>query len=290
MATASGPLMPRKQLAAELRRLREEAGATLEDVSGALMISTSKLSRLENAQGRPQPRDVRDLIRYYGLDNTPQAEKYMRWVKTASTRAWWDDYSDTVRDGLDIYLATETEASTVRVYTIPVLPVLLQTPEYTQALIERMEPWRSIRELEQLLEVRARRRQALEFRDGKRPLRLLAATHESSIRQMVGSTEIMRAQLEHLIKQSAMPNIELRILPFSATPPFTSTCMYAYFEFDDYAHDLVSIETHAGFRNIETPELVRKYRRYYDQLFESSLDLDESRKLIRSVRDEFFTR
>ena len=35
------------------------------------MISTSKLSRLENAQGRPQPRDIRDLVRYYGIEDAP---------------------------------------------------------------------------------------------------------------------------------------------------------------------------------------------------------------------------
>jgi hypothetical protein len=42
--------------------------------------STSKLSRLENAQGSPQPRDFRDLIRHYGIEGTQLAGKLMRWV------------------------------------------------------------------------------------------------------------------------------------------------------------------------------------------------------------------
>ena len=58
----TGPLGPRRAIATNLKRLREESGQSLNDVATPLMISTSKLSRLENAQGKPNPRDIRDLI------------------------------------------------------------------------------------------------------------------------------------------------------------------------------------------------------------------------------------
>ncbi|MEV4318513.1 helix-turn-helix transcriptional regulator [Actinocrispum sp. NPDC049592] len=284
-----GPLMPRKQLANALKELREASGATLEDVATALLISTSKLSRLENAQGKPQPRDVRDLIRHYRIENTDQARQLTRWARAAGERAWWEDYD--LSSGLSDYLATEAEASIARVYTIPVLPVLLQTREYTRALLKRMEPLRSPSELEQLLEVREKRKAALKSREDQdlAPLRLIAVTHESSVRQLVGSAEIMRGQLDYLIEQSGMSNVELRVLPFSATPPFTSTGMYAYFEFDDYDRDIVSVETHAGFFYIEEKDRVGRYRRYYDELVRTALDPDESRQLIHAVKEEFFT-
>jgi transcriptional regulator with XRE-family HTH domain len=290
MATTPGPVMPRRRLAAELRRQREAARLTLEEVANELLISTSKLSRLEKAQGSPQARDVRDLIRLYKLEGTETAEQLMRWVRAARRRAWWHDYTDTIAaSGLDTHVATEAEASVIRVYTIPVLPVLLQTPAYTRALYERMEPWWSAHDLERLLQVRALRREALEKRDGMAPLRLVAVTHESSIRQAVGDSAIMREQLDYLIERSEMSYVELRILPFSVTPPFTSTCMWAYFEFEgSYDRDLVHVETHAGFRYIETADLVNRYRRYYDELVRSSLDPDRSRELIGSVRRESF--
>ena len=60
------------------------------------MISTSKLSRLENAQGKPPPRDIRDLIRYYGIEGTPLAGKLQRWVAAAQRPEWWTDYDDAV--------------------------------------------------------------------------------------------------------------------------------------------------------------------------------------------------
>ncbi len=73
MDKVTGPLGPRRGIATALRQLREDSGKLLNDVAGDLMISTSKLSRLENAQGKPLPRDIRDLIRYYGIDGTPLA-------------------------------------------------------------------------------------------------------------------------------------------------------------------------------------------------------------------------
>lgn len=288
MTSVPGPVRPRKLLGAELRRLREEAGLTLEDLEQALLISKSKLSRLETAQGSPRVRDVRDLIRHYGLEGSVKAEQFMRWLRAANKKEWWHSYLPAIKGGLDLHVAMEAEAAVIRVYTIPVLPVLLQIPDYTRALYQRMEPWHSEEELEKLLEVRHMRRLALDYRDGLPRLKLVAVTHESSIRQMVGDASIMRAQLSHLIERSTLPNVELRVLPFAKTPPFTSTCMWAYFEFDDSEGDVVHVETHAGFGSIETAEHVERYRGYHDELMRSSLDPDETRQLITAVRDETF--
>ncbi len=290
MASVQGPVMPRKRIAAELRRLREEAGRTLEQVAGELMISTSKLSRLENAQGSPQARDVRDLINYYKIDGTELAAKLTRWVRAAHRQGWWNDYSDAITGDLDTHIAYETEASTARVYTIPALPVLLQTPEYARAYYEGNEPWRTSDELDALVELRQRRQAALDNRSEIGPLRLIAVTHETGLHQLIGGPETMHRQLDYLVERSTAANIELRVLPFSVPLPFTSTCMYAYFEFNDTLdRDVVAVETHAGFRYIETTNRVSQYRKHYEQLLESSLSTDDSRALIRSVQAELLS-
>lgn len=254
------------------------------------MVSTSKLSRLENAQGSPQPRDVRDLIRYYRVDGTERAQRLMNWASAARREGWWTRYVPALTGGLDIHLAYETEVAVARFYTIPVLPGLLQTERYMRALYERMEAGRPPGELDQLVKVRLKRQEALQERDDDLgPLQLIAVTHESSLHQLVGSTEIMREQLDRIVELSHASNIELRVLPFSVTPPFTSTCMYAHFTFHDEAdRDVVSIETHAGFSFLDTERKVAKYRAYYDDLYNSSLDAEQTRELIQKVRTERF--
>ncbi|HEX3591557.1 MAG TPA: helix-turn-helix transcriptional regulator, partial [Pseudonocardiaceae bacterium] len=101
MAAIQGPVLPRKRIAAELKRLREQSGLTLEQVAEELLISTSKLSRLENAQGSPQARDVRDLINFYKIDGTDLAAKLTRWVRASHRQGWWHDYSDAITGDLD---------------------------------------------------------------------------------------------------------------------------------------------------------------------------------------------
>jgi transcriptional regulator with XRE-family HTH domain len=287
--SVTGPLVPRRRLAAELRRLRDEAHLTLEQVGAELMISTSKLSRLENAQGSPQARDVRDLVRFYGIEGTELADRLLRLAQAGRRQGWWNDYSEEVTRGLDAHLAYESDAIVARVYTIPVIPALLQTPEYTRAMYKSMEPWHSEKAFGELIEIRAHRKEALRSREFLPQLEYIAVTHESSVRQQVGSPEIMRSQLDSLIEVSRRSNIQLYILPFTAQPVFTCTCMYSYFEYgEDIDQDVVHIETHAGFRHVEDVEDVRRYRRYYEDLVAASLTMDKSRSLIREVRDELY--
>lgn len=281
----SGPLTPRRAIGAAIKKRREDAGQSLQEVADELMISRSKLSRLENAQGRPQPRDIRDLIRHFGIQGTPEASRLQRWVQDAQRTGWWSEYDVlTGTSGLEAHVAYETDATVVRTYTIPFLPALLQTQDYATAVFREMER-RPADEINELVQVRLKRQETLISRDEMPPLELVAVTHEATLRQLVGSAEIMRTQLDALAERPLTPNVQLYVLPFSAQPLFSMTCMYAYFEYQD-ADNLVHIETHGGFTIIDDPMQVARYRRAHDALVHAALNEDESRQLIRSIRNE----
>ena len=280
----TGPLVPRRAIADNLRRLRDESGESLNDVASELLISTSKLSRLENAQGKPNPRDIRDLIHHYNIQGTSLARSLTRWVKDAQEPGWWTNFDDEVVEQMDAHLSYETDAAVERVYTLPFVPALLQLPEYAEAIFRDMEH-RSEEQIPQLLEVRRRRQQALVSREDLDPLELIAVTYESSLRQMVGSPDVMRRQLDELVERSTAPNVRLRVLPFDAPLTFSMTCMYAHFEYKDAGEsDIVNIETPAGFFSVEDPQQVRKYREAHEALMTASLGEADSRDLIHSIR------
>ena len=67
MTWSPGPVVTRRRLGGELRRLREGLGLKLEDVARSLECSPSKVSRLENGKGVPRWRDVRDMLDVYGV-------------------------------------------------------------------------------------------------------------------------------------------------------------------------------------------------------------------------------
>jgi transcriptional regulator with XRE-family HTH domain len=281
----TGPLGPRRGIAAAVKKLREDRGQLLAEAAQDLMMSSSKLSRLENAQGMPLPRDIRDIISYYEIEGTPLATRLERWVKAAQRRGWWTDFDDEVIEGLDAHLAHEVDASVERVYTMPFVPVLLQTLDYARAVFRDMEH-RPGEEIRQLLALRLRRQEALRSREGLEPLKLIAVTHEASLHQVVGSAAIMREQLDELAERSAAPNVSLRVLPFTARPIFSMTCMYALFEYKDAGEsDIVNIETHAGFFSVEDMDEVKRYRAAHDALVQASLTEEASRDLICKIRD-----
>jgi hypothetical protein len=286
----TGALGPRRAIAAALRQLRNEAGKSLDTVERELgkEISTSKLSRLENAQGKPRRSDIMYLISYYEIEGTPLASQLRRWVNAAQRPSWWTDYDADLLEpgGLDAHLGYEADAVVERAYTLPFVPALLQTTDYAEAVFRNMER-RSEDKIRQFLEVRERRKEALSYREGLDPLKLIAVTHESSLRQSVGSPSVLRDQLDALLERSQAPNICLHVLPFTAPAVLTITCMYAYFEYqdaDNLERDVVHIETHAGFLTIEEPKRVAAYREAHDALIKASLNEDDSRRLISAVR------
>lgn len=293
MDRVTGPLAPRRAIATVLRQLREEAGKSLNDVAEDLLISRSKLSRLENAQGKPLPRDIRDLIRYYKIEGSPAAGSLQRWVKDAQRQGWWTEFDVLLgTGGLDAHVAYEADAAVERTYTLPFLPALLQTDDYAAAIFRDMDG-RSDEEIRQLVEVQRIRQAAVTSREELPPLELVAVTHESALRQVIGSAALMRAQLDALVERSASQRVRLYVLPFTATPVFSMTCTYAYFEFrdsDSPDQDIVQVETPAGFLTLEDSTQVARYRAAHDSLVQAALTQDESRARIREIRDELSTR
>jgi hypothetical protein len=166
---------------------------------------------------------------------------------------------------------------------MPFFPALLQTEAYVRALYRSLEPWRGNDEVDELIRLHKRRQELLDAPDGRPPLDLIVVCHESALRQVVGDRQILHDQLKAVDEAVDRDNVELRVLPFDTSPPFTATGMYTYFEFaDSLDRDVVHIETHAGYRLLETTRSLQQYRRYIDELLRRSASVERSRASIRS--------
>ncbi|MFA1550442.1 helix-turn-helix domain-containing protein [Actinomadura chokoriensis] len=65
------PYVRRQRLATELRKLREERGLMADELAKRIHYSRMKISRLENAHGRP---DVADVITILDALNVPEKQ------------------------------------------------------------------------------------------------------------------------------------------------------------------------------------------------------------------------
>jgi hypothetical protein len=284
MPSPQGPLLPRRRLGAELKRLRGDR--TLDEVAAETLISTSKLSRLENGQGVPQPRDIRDLINCYSADR-PTADRLRRWMNEGRRQAWWREYSDVLTESVDVFLDYESGASMIRIYSPMILPGLLQTEAYATRLIRTLRPQLTHEEVGKLVQVRLRRQDILQNGEAE-PTRLMAVIDEAAIRRTLalGVDADARAQLLHLREASRQRNISIRILPFEAGLHAGSMGIFTVFQFsDDIDRDVVSVETHSGDRYLEEQSRVLEYLRLFDSVSHQALDNAESRRLLTRLVD-----
>jgi len=279
MATAEGPLLPRRRLGAELRRLRDTR--TLEQVADDTLISTSKLSRLENGQGVPQPRDIRDLISYYEVD-APTADRLRKWMSTGRRQAWWKEYSEVISQPFDAYLDFESGASVIRAYAQSVIPGLLQTPEYAAHILRAIPPKKASGHIAQLVEIRTRRQEILLASDS--PTRLITVIDEAALRRIIGSEEETWRQLDRLKQLADTRRVTIQVLPFEAGAHAGLMGMFTIFQFaDEIDRDIVSVETHSGDRYLEEESSVLEYLRLFDSVSHTAMDPSDSQAFLTKI-------
>lgn len=212
MGTRSGPPMVRRQLGAELRRLREQTGRTSVDVARELGWSDSKLSRIETARIGVSADDLDLLGRLYRIDEA-RRDRLRELNRQSQKRAWWEAYGDVLLDQYEAYIGYETEASGIFAYHTMVVPGLLQTDEYARAVTEGDSSIRDPEVIEQLVTVRMAR-QAILSRQPSPQLRVIL--DEAVVRRQIGGFDVMHRQLRRLIAQGQRENISIRLLPFNA--------------------------------------------------------------------------
>lgn len=279
MPSPQGPLLPRRRLGTELKRLR--GTKTLDEVAADTLISTSKLSRLENGQGVPQQRDIRDLIDYYGADRIT-GDRIRRWMTEGRRQAWWKEYSDVVRDTADTLFDFESGASVIRVYSPILLPGLLQTEAYARRLMATLYPNYTASQVDKIVEIRQRRQQIL-LSDADDASHLQAVVDEAAVlrARAAGTDDDARTQLGHLHDISRRPNVSIRILPLAAGLHAGVMGLFEIYQFSsDIDRDIVHIETHSGDRFLEEQSSVLEYLRLFDAVSHRALDNDQSRDLL----------
>ncbi len=285
MSTRTGRSVSQRRAAAELKRLRELALLTADEVAQRLGWSASKVSRVENARIRLKPGDVELLLGLYEV-NDEQRDKLISLAEEDSHKRWWDAYSDILSPGNLTLISFEAEASSALNYEPMVIPGLLQTESYARQVI-RM--WRTVMptpppELDRRLEVRLTRQRII-FSDN--PMKLSVIVDKAVLRRQIGERAVMHEQLQHLAKVSERPNIELKILPLSGEH-VTSSGPLMSLRIPDFG-DVVYLEDFSDGRlYIDDDALIYQHALVFEKLSQASLDFDESRQLIRRTAEELW--
>jgi len=275
------PTVRRRRLAAELRRLRDGARLTGDQVAERLGWSPSKISRYELARTGLNPADVGKLLDLYGVDGR-QRDELLALAREARLRGWWQAYSDALPEDFLAFIGLEAEARSVRQWHAEVVPGLLQTQAYAREVLRGFQKVAIVtpRQIERRLQARLERQQLL-LREP--PPELHIVLDESVLLRRLGDNATMDAQLRRMAEVSQLPSVTLQILPLDRQHPLMLGS-FVLLTFGDERqatlHDVVSTEHLTSEQNLEDEADTYTYRLAFDFLTEVSLGPDESLELI----------
>ena len=279
------PTVHRRRLGSELRRLRETAGRTHREVAAHLDCSQGKISQIELGRVPVRTSDVRLMAEFYGAAGE-QLEALVDLAQDSKQRGWWQQYPSTAqRPGLQTYLGLETSAKAVSCYGTDPLPELLQTADYSRALLTTDVQVFTDDELDERLTVTTTRQQRLL---GDHPLELWAVLDESALRRAVGGPGVMRSQLEHLVLLGYRRNVTIQVLTFSAGGHPLSGDRVAVFSFPNEADpQVVHLGDSANSRFLDKATDTADYLKAFEQVCTGALNPKDSSAFISAIADEF---
>jgi len=285
VSSTPSPIVRRRRLGSELRRLRETAGLTGDQVIELLgWASASKLSRLENGKSRPALGDVEALLRVYDVE-PPEYAELLNIAREAAehTRAWLRSYS-AMTSAQREYAELEAGCAEICEYAPVIVPGLLQTAEYAETMIRAARPDITADEVERRVRVRLGRQSLLSQDD---PIDLWVVLDEAVLSRPVGGDAVMRAQLERLVEAAALPNVTLQILPFEAGAHAGMDGTFAILDFPEQSDPaVVYAENATGGLFLEKAEELRKYDFIFDHIRAAALRPEESASVIAKLAKE----
>jgi transcriptional regulator with XRE-family HTH domain len=277
------PTVRRRRLALELRRLREAARLTCEEVADHLECSASKISRVETGRVSVSPRDVRDMLDLYGVP-AAQRESLVQLARDSRQKGWWHAFSDTMQPQFATYVGLESAASEIRIYEVSLIPELLQTEDYARVVIRSGMMSSPSDDVERQVALRMARQPAITRDD---PPKVWAVLDEAALRRQVGGPGLMRLQLEHLLAQAALPNVVVQVIPFGggAHPAMGRPFIILVFP-ERVDTDVVYLEDLTSALYLEDVAEVDRYNVFFNHLRATALSFEDSSALITSVLKE----
>lgn len=235
---------------------------------------------MERGRRRIKRVELNALLDAYGVDDLALRAHLVDLARGGAQRGWWARYTSTISPAYASYLGFESDAAEIFVWEPVVVHGLLQTEAYARAVIRGTGPEISDEELERRVEIRMTRQQQL----AKTEPRLWAVLDESVLHRVVGSAQVMRGQLGHLIEMASNPRITIQVMPFARGAHPGGPGALTVLKYAEDAPDVIYAETIAGDLYPEGEE-ARQSILAYDHLRAAALDATTSLEELRKARE-----
>lgn len=195
--------------AAYVRKCRQRKGMTLKQAAQACRYSYSTIARLEHGVIGPTDENIKRIALAFEL--TEEERRYLHTLGKQHRRISQGEEVEKGKIGLwqEIIGEQEQVVDTLREFNLILVNGLLQTPEYMTALF-----YTFLKDDKQVaIAVRGRLERQQVLKDSNKEFRIVL--HEGALRFRFTSNDIHLRQLKSLLPIFELPNVDLRILPYS---------------------------------------------------------------------------
>jgi transcriptional regulator with XRE-family HTH domain len=265
-----------RALSASLREVREARKYGLRELSRALEIDPQLLSQWERALRVPPVEEVARILGYLRVDRAT-TKRILFLARHAKDPNWLDSNPSDLPAALTAVIQCEQTASLITSWSPLIVPGLLQTPDYTRALLNAAGI--KVEDADARLVVRLNRQRIL---SGYEPVGLNAIISELAIREVVGDPAVMSDQIDYLLALADKAHISLRIVPADVGHHPGQTGMFVLYDFPtDPA--IVYMEHYHASAFVNEVDAIASYRKLTKLLLGKALSEDASRALLREA-------
>ncbi|MEV5573792.1 helix-turn-helix transcriptional regulator [Spirillospora sp. NPDC052269] len=255
-------------LAFYLRFLREKQGLSLTQCGKIIGVARSSVSNMEAGRQRPQEDQLRKLDGKY---DTGVLLQVMLWFACMEHKPEWGKQ-------LARY---EEQASLIKLWHGQVIPIALQTDDYTWAYVRAGVA----KDYEASMVRRVTRKKMFLERVESGDLEVWALLDEGVLAREVGGREVMKAQIEYLLKLADLPGVSIRVVPFSAGAHVGGDGSVQMLSLG--SRDVAYAGATNGGRMIETPGEVRELSIIFDRTGAKAASEDASRSVLLKYLERY---
>ncbi|MFJ3497583.1 helix-turn-helix domain-containing protein [Streptomyces sp. NPDC086091] len=280
MTESGRPSVHRRRLGAALKRYRMAADLDQPQVAEVIAAHPTRVSRIETGHVVARPIEIRAMLKAYGIADLAVRDKLEALAKRTAGRGWWSEYAAYLRPDFLDHLMLEDDATRMGQWQPVLVPGLLQTRAYAEAVIAGGPATLEPEHVAALVEVRRRRQDRL----AERGARYDVVVWEATIMHPLTTVETHRDQLAAILEFGARENITVQVLPFSAGALVAASSGFTSFSFD--SEELVEAVTMDDLMStpvLDSPQDLAVYTRAFDLLRAAALSHEESMKLVNET-------
>jgi transcriptional regulator with XRE-family HTH domain len=256
---------PLDYFGSELRRYRESAGMSQQELGDCIFCTGSLVGQIETAHKVPTREFAERADAALLRDGC--FSRLVGLVLRTQLPTWFQPYAE-----------MEAKATYISTYQCQLVYGLLQTREYAEALLS----FDHADKAEEMVAARMDRQRILKR---EQPPAVWVILDESVLLRTVGSRQVMREQLAHLLSFRDDPWVRIQVLPLDVGAHAGMMGSFNLLRFDDDP-DIHYSESHDQGHMTANPQVIRERSVGYARLQAAALSTRDSADLIARVMEE----